>query len=499
MSDQPFPLTDDQVQQAMKAAAPEIVELAGIAALLRLLQTSPDPPSLNVKAYKHPLDEARAVFQATHDDLVDMGLPSGLAYLLAALAALITLLGGALGLVLLWLFKNVLPEVAIAGLEYIDAFRTTLDPIVPRVSSLVLNELLGGEFDVGMFPGDEGFDAHIQRAEAIGNLFIKNFTQELTASNNVEDIDGQAGAARFAGMIINFGVATALLGLAGELSSAGLFKDFRLIGEQVSSGLGLSKQMRLMLKPIIKTLIATPFQYDLNQQFHPQRFTPAEVINPFAQTLMDHATIVRDLELQGWDPDRAEKLIRLHAKRLTVADIELFFRYGSAGRDFAISQLGDLGYLPDLAGSVLNAEDLRRADSVLKTLVDAIETRVVDGQITTAEFSTLLDALPLGDTEKRMRLATVQYKTKSPHKSLTLAQAQKAFTEGLWTLDQLDAFLTRDGYSADDSETLQLITLLAFAQFEEAKKVAKFNYDQKVKRAQAKGLPIPPLPKILAG
>ncbi len=195
----------------------------------------------------------------------------------------------------------------------------------------------------------------------------------------------------------------------------------------------------------------------------------------------------------------AEKLIRLHAKRLTVADIELFFRYGSAGRDFAISQLGDLGYLPDLAGSVLNAEDLRRADSVLKTLVDAIETRVVDGQITTAEFSTLLDALPLGDTEKRMRLATVQYKTKSPHKSLTLAQAQKAFTEGLWTLDQLDAFLTRDGYSADDSETLQLITLLAFAQFEEAKKVAKFNYDQKVKRAQAKGLPIPPLPKILAG
>ena len=499
MGDQVFPLTDDQVKQAMKAAAPEVVELAGIAALLRLLQTSPDPPNLNVKAYKHPLDEARAVFQATHDDLVDMGLPSGLAYLLAAVAALITLLGGVLGLVLLWLFKNVLPEVATAGLEYIDAFRQSLDPVIPRVSGLVLNELLGGEFDVGDFPGDEGFAAHIARAEKIGNLFIDNFTVAVTTSNNVEDIDGQAGAARFAGMIINFGVATALLGLAGELSSAGLFKDFRLIGEQVSSGLGLSKQMRMMLKPIIKTLIATPFQYDLNQTFHPQRFSAGEAVNPYQQTTIDHDILVRDLELQGWSVDRAEQLIKMHSKKLSVADIDLFFRYGSAGREVAIKQLGDLGYLPDLAASVLNAEDLRRADSVLKTLVDAIETRVIDGQITTAEFSTLLDALPLGDTEKRMRLATVQYKVKSPHKSLTVAQAQKAFTEGLWTLDELEAFFTRDGYSASDSQTLQLLTLLAFAQFEEAKKVAQFTYDQRVARAKAKGLPIPPPPKILAG
>src|SRR5258708_34663027 len=165
MPDELFPLTDDQVKTALNLSLPEWAAPAGLAALLRLLQTSPDPPNLNVKAYKHPLDEARAVFQATHDDLVDMGLPSGLAYLLATLAALITLLGGALGLVLLWLFKNVLPEVATAGLEYIDAFRQALDPVIPRVSGLVLNELLGGEFEVGDFPGDESFEAHIARAE----------------------------------------------------------------------------------------------------------------------------------------------------------------------------------------------------------------------------------------------------------------------------------------------------------------------------------------------
>src|SRR6266852_5142816 len=416
MSDQPFPLTDDQVQQAMKAAAPEIVELAGIAALLRLLQTSPDPPSLNVKAYKHPLDEARAVFQATHDDLVDMGLPSGLAYLLAALAALITLLGGALGLVLLWLFKNVLPEVAIAGLEYIDAFRTTLDPIVPRVSSLVLNELLGGEFDVGMFPGDEGFDAHIQRAEAIGNLFIKNFTQELTASNNVEDIDGQAGAARFAGMIINFGVATALLGLAGELSSAGLFKDFRLIGEQVSSGLGLSKQMRIAIKPLMKTLVATPFQWQWNSELHPQRFTPADVINPFAQTIMDHDLIVKDLELQGWSADRAEQLIKLHQKRLTVDEVELLRRWGFWTDEVAREYVKNLGWPEELVERLLAMPELKRMDARILRLLDALEENVVLGHMTVDEFVAFIKTLPITEDERAIIQATVTAKQRAPHK-----------------------------------------------------------------------------------
>ncbi len=148
---------------------------------------------------------------------------------------------------------------------------------------------------------------------------------------------------------------------------------------------------------------------------------------------------------------------------------------------------------------MLNAEDLRRGDTVLHKLVDAIETRVIDGHLTIEEFSALIDPLPLGDTERRLILAAAQYKVKAPHKSLTIAEAQSAFNEGLWTLDELAAFFARIGFGADDNVTLQQLTLLKFAQLEEAKAVAKFAYDAKVRRAEAKGLPKPPLPKILVG
>ena len=124
---------------------------------------------------------------------------------------------------------------------------------------------------------------------------------------------------------------------------------------------------------------------------------------------------------------------------------------------------------------------------------------MVDGHITIEDFSALLDTLPLGTYEKKFRLQALQYKSKAPHTHLTLAQAEKAFEQGIWDLTQLETYLTARGYSADDVNTLELLTLLALAKLEEAKKVAQFAWEKKAAAAEKKGLPIPPKPAILAG
>ncbi len=472
--------------------------IAAIVSLLRLLGTPPDAPDRPVKAFEHPVDAAQQTVRGVYWALQDLGSFSAFSWAMAYIAGTIVLLGGVIGELLLWLFKNVLPEIAGAGLDYIDAFRKTLDPQVAGVAVQVLNELLGTDYSELELPAGEDVDAHIARAGKIGKLFFDTVTREIAPGGDIEEIDGQAGAAQFAGMIINFGVATALLGIAGELSSAGLFKDFRLIGEQVSSGLGLSKQMRIAMRPLMKTLVATPFQWQLNRQFHPARFSVGDVVNPFQQTLMDHDTIVKDLELQGWDHDRAEQLIKLHSKKIPLADLELLDRYGITDRSATISLMKELGFPEDIASIVLQSVDLQRGDAALRGLVGAAEASVVDGHLTIEDFSALLDSLPLGTSEKKFVLAAVAFKVKAPHAHLTVAQAENAFKEGLWTLDELEAYFAVRGYSARDNSTLQLLTLLALAQFDEAKKVAQFNYDRRVEAAKAKNKPVPPPPPILA-
>jgi len=471
---------------------PNISGVFGIAALLRLLGTPADPPPKPVKAFQHPVDAYRQTVSGVYWAMQDFGSFSAFSWVVAYGAGAIVLAGGALGELLLWLFKNVLPEVASAGLDYIDAFRKTLDPQVAGIAVQVLNELLGTDFAELDLPAGEDVDAHIARAGKIGQLFFDTVTKEIAPGGDIEEIDGRAGAAQFAGMIINFGVATALLGIAGELSSAGLFKDFRLIGEQVSSGLGLSKQMRIAMRPLMKTLVALPFQWQLNRQYHPARFTAGEVINPFAQTLMDHDTIFKDLELQGWDAVRAQKLIELHQKRLSFDEIELLFRWQIFTEEQARDAVVALGYPAEKNNLLLYLRDLHGADSALTSLVDAAEAATVDGHLTIEEFTALLDSLPIGAVTKRFKLQAVQFKAKAPHAHLTTAQAQKAFEEGVWTLDELQAYFVRRGYSADDNATLQVLTLLALAKLEDAAKVKKSRLDAKCAKAKAKGLPPPP-------
>src|SRR6266851_2116907 len=177
-----------------------------------------------------------------------LGTPQWIARFIAGIAILPLLV---LNLVLSAFITILAPLVsafAQEGLGIIDVFRKQIDPTVAAVSTSVLNELLGTDFTPEQLPTGIDVGSHIARAGAIGQLFFNTLTKEIATSADLEHIDGMAGAAHFAGMIINFGVATALLGLTGEIATLGVIKDFRLIGEQVSSGLGLSRQMRLVIK-----------------------------------------------------------------------------------------------------------------------------------------------------------------------------------------------------------------------------------------------------------
>lgn len=472
--------------------------LAGAAVVLGLVSTPPaaEPAPTEPLAL---LDKLSTDFRhSLYAHLIANGTWSWWATVESYIADAVVFGAGLIPAFVLWAFEALGPPLVSIGLKMIDQFRKKIDVDVAQVAVLVLNELLGTNLAPEQLPTGEDVGSHIGRAQDVGGLYIRNIMREITPGTDLETVDGLAGVARFTGLIVNFGVATALLGLAGEIGTGGFIKNFRLIGEQVSSGLGLSKQMRIAIKPLMKTVVATPYQWELNQQFHPQRFSLAEVVNQFTGATMDHDTVVKDLELQGWSPDRAEQLLKLHQRKLTPADAELLVRWKFWEATVARDYVTHLGYPEELSDTVLSLEELRRQDARVNKLIDAMEANVVDGHMTTEDFNTILDTLPLGLNEKALIQQTVQLKQKAPHKSLTFGEIQAAFEQGLITLDDLDTLLVQKGFSGDEEAIFRALTLLKFAQFEEARKVAQFAYDKKVRAAKAKNQPIPPPPAILA-
>jgi len=431
--------------------------------------------------------------------MVNQGAPCWLAVIIGqTIGALVFGFTSLVGM-LLWAFEAVAPKLLPIGLDFINKFRTDMDPQVATIAVLVLNELLGTEFNSAMLPTGTDLAGHIARAGDIGKLFHQQMLQNFTLDAATTTDYGAGAAQRLTGQIVNFGVATALLGLAGEIGSIGLFKDFRLIGEQVTSGLGLGRMNRLAMRPLINTTVSQPYQWYLNRRFHPTQFKAAELANPFTQTLIDPKLLYASLDLEGWSDEKKQALVELHQKRLALDDVEILKRWGYWDETTTHKYLVKLGWPEELADTAGRIPELKRIDARITRLVDKLESEVQSGHMTADDALALMKTLPITEDERAVIQATMIAHTKVPHRSLTLTEVEKAFESGIYTADQLTGRLQQLGYNGDDLNTLYTLTLLKFGHDVEAKAVAKFTWDQKVSKAKAKGLPIPPQPAILSG
>jgi hypothetical protein len=489
--------TQQTIGDLLTGVVPAYGGIVTILSLLRLLATPPGPPPPPDSPLQSGIHEAQVAVQQTYDAITKAAGPSAVAWLAAYVVGAVVLFIAVVGTLITWVSKILVPPIASAGLNFIDAFREELDPQVARLAVQSLNEILGTEFTTDHLPSGSDITAHIARAGAIGGFFHKQLISEFSPAVNGVAQPTANSAERFTGMIVNFGMATAILGLAGELGSLGLFKDFRLLGEQISSGLGLSRLHRLAMRPLLTTAVATPYQWYLNQLWHPTQFKAAEIANPFAQTLLPADQIAAALDLEGYSPEKIAELIKLHQKRLTIEDVEILKRWGYWDETVTHQYIVNLGWPEELADTVGRIPELRRIDGRITKLIDTLESNVDQGHMAIDDALAIIKTLAVTPDELAIIQATMITKTKVPHKSLTLTEIENAFNTGLFTIDDVTARLTQAGFIGDDLNTLVMLILLKFAEQQEAKKVAQFVWEQKVAKAKAKGLPEPPQPKIL--
>jgi hypothetical protein len=459
------------------------------------------PPPEKLKPKKQlpgPTEMSADAEKTTIQAFINEGYPCWLAVLFGRIMGLLVFAFAVLTGMTLWAFETFGIRLLPIGLNMIDKFRRDIDAPVAKVSALVLNELLGTDFTAKHMPIGDTVEDHIARAGQIGKLFHQQMLENFTADEWKTGAVGRGGAERLTGQIVNFGVATALLGLAGEVGSGGLFKDFRLIGEQVTSGLGLGRLNRFAMKPLVKTTVELPYTWWLNKTFRPTQFKPAEVINPFTAQLMPTEQIYNAMALAGYSDDKTQALIELHQKRLTLDDVEILKRWGYWSEDVVHKYLVKLGWPEELADTAGRIPELKRIDARISKFIDKLETEVDDGRMTADDALAIIKTLPVTEDERAVIQATMIAHTKVPHRSLTLTEIEKAFESGLITVDDVVGRLQQLGFQGDDLSVLTELVLLKFAHDQEAKDAAAARVAARERKAKAKGTPAPKRPPIVA-
>lgn len=423
----------------------------------------------------------------------DAGYPERLAS--AAVAAVARFLAP-----LIRILANSMDEILAAVAVLFQAGQGEGSQGFANLTAALLGDLLGVELSgADIFAA---FQQHgrIDAMEVAGSKLVDLLEQEFIGGGELTPESGDAAVRTFLGFVLSFAVRQGNVAfLTSLIPEEFRFADgFREYGEMMAKNLGLGRLTRLAFRPLLDILVATPFKWNLNQQYHPQRFNAGLLGNPFLGLTVDHDMIVKDLDLDGWSADRIAELIKVHQKRLSVEELELVQRYSSLSGDYITQALQESGYPDELQGAILSIVALKRADAAVTALVNELETRTADGHITLDDLQGYLNALPLTDLEKRYRIESAQFKVKSPHKALTTAEVQTAFIEGILTLDDIQANFVAQGYNADDTNVLLALTLLKAAKQAEAQAVALFNWQKKAAAAKAKNLPEPPKPAILS-
>jgi len=320
-------------------------------------------------------------------------------------------------------------------------------------------------------------------------------SKEMITSGNVSPEQGDAAVRAFLGFVLSFSVRQGNIEFLTSLipEEFRFAEGFRAYGELMATNLGLGRLTRLVLRPLVTTLAATPFQWKLNELYRPTQLKLADVVNPFSGAVMDAKLIWADLAREGYTDDKIQALLELHRKKISEADVFTLYQGGYWEQSRVLEYYKRLGFTEDDTGPLLFSLAFKASRTYVDELRSAVVTAYADGHIDRQELQKVVDGMPLRQEEKDFILLAADYKRKVPTKHLTLAVLEQAFNEGIIDLTEFTDHLRVQGYSDDDQSILLLLTLEKLAKVKEKAAAAAARSTAKAaKKGGGSASPLPP-------
>src|SRR5262249_40138705 len=130
----------------------------------------------------------------------------------------------------------------------------------------------------------------------------------------------------------------------GYTSWSGHIESIADLAKDLVNALGLSRSARMALRPLVRTVVATPLEWKTQKTFRPNLLSEGEIIKAFNRGDYTGQEAAEELARLGYSDRRQNLLIKSAAKRLSTDDVQVLRRAGTLDRDYALQNLRDEGY-----------------------------------------------------------------------------------------------------------------------------------------------------------
>src|SRR5271157_2033286 len=354
----------------------------------------------------------------------------------------------------------------------IDAFLLLLNPLLTAFFSVlsqvrhgttesmgttmaeILNEFLGTEFDSSVVAPSGNADATLARASALGKAVLDRLTQEFTGTTPSNAGPGEKAAQTFAGYGVNFGIQNGIIALIGSLVPETRLDEVREMGVEVAQNLGLGRLMRVALRPLVQTLIATPYLHELQQKYRPNLLADAEALAAWHAERVSHDIAHTWLVAQGHTDDMIAERLEQTKQRLTGAEWNILTALGKQGDDPAAYDDQAKGMDDDWVALRQSVHTWQRLASLRDRALTELLPSIKSGFLPAATIDGLTQHLGLPADEAALWRTIAYAWEQVPRRRISQAEMLFLYESAQVTDDEVETWLKAEGFSDLDVQLM---------------------------------------------
>jgi len=365
----------------------------------------------------------------------------------------------------------------------------------------LLNDLLGVEVagsDLQDAQDNRGRIGAMQQVgadlfTALGNEFVGNQPDAGpgsgpgglpgTPGQRLTPEQGVKAAQAFIGFALSFAVRQGNVATLTDALSIHLLGAIREYGEMMAENLGLGRLVRRALQPFIQTLIATPLQQALNQQYRPHVMDEKQVAMAHIRGNIDNSDFNTRLQLQGFTDGDIQLLLEDTYTRIPLHHIFKLNEAGFLSDSDAQARITSLGFNSFDVPLLRQAVSLDEVASLERDYIKGATIDLQHGLISQADFEAHVNSTTLSAIVKQFYIRNAENRLISHRKTLSLAWYKMAYLDGQVTIDEVMTYMRDAGYTQDDVDRYEVELLSKEAEKKAAAKAKAVKTAAKAAKA----------------
>ena len=280
----------------------------------------------------------------------------------------------------------------------------------------------------------------------------------------------------FMGFATSFAVREGNTDLLADYLPYGLGHWFKDFAEDFSKNVGLGRLGRVVFRPLLQIMAATPATWALNKQYRPKLLSSTEAVHGWITGRITAAEMQEQLARDGYSDANMGIVQDLLQSKPTIQQLELLRVTGDLTDTDEATWLQRLGYTQEVIDIIRKARDYAPARQASLHAGQHFVIEYLTGIITgdqlheaLAGFGALGQGKLLLTPDEIAHLESVAGALAAyPRRTLTPAQLLQAYIDSTITLQEYEDGLSARGYSQADVTILGIDALIKAKQVEQA-------------------------------